>query len=232
MTTPVSAPKIDAENDVKVKHPYKEMPESRKNILDYMRNEFNKYIETWSTNHSSEGYTGGEMRENRGSSTEDLVKKTIDKIAVELNINLTSKKGSDDIKLLTLPRPNGTNVTKKHQVDVHVYLNANFIAVIECKSYLDSCYYVRACDDFNLFKRFGYDVKTLIFALEDSISEDTKMFTDVSTDNACDRVFYILDGKRSSSKPIYDKRYLKTPNDDKIVEFIDYICDLITMKSE
>ncbi len=33
--------------------------------------------------------------------------------------------------------------------------------------YLDSCYYVRACDDFKLFKKFGYNIKTFIFTLED-----------------------------------------------------------------
>jgi hypothetical protein len=202
------------------------MSEAKKVVNDYMKNELIKTIETWSTSYSSESFTGGKMRGDRGKLIEDLVMKTIDKIASEMNINLTCKKGSSDKKLLTLTLPDGTKKTKEHQVDVHVYLNGKFITVIECKAYLDSCYYGRACNDFKLFKKFGYDVKTLIFALEDSIDEDTKIFTDFETDNICDRVFYILDGKRSSSKPIYDKKYLKTPNDDKIMKFIDYICDL------
>jgi hypothetical protein len=37
----------------------------------------------------------------------------------------------------------------------------------------------------------------------------------------------MLDGKRSSSKPVYDKRYTKTPNDEKVARFVDYICGLL-----
>lgn len=208
------------------------MSEAKKNIIDYVRNELNECIKTWCANHSNESYTGGKMRGDRGGGIEELVMKTIDKIASEIHIKLSCKKGSSDKKLLTLTTPDGSILTNEHQVDVHVYLNDKFIAVIECKAYLDSCYYDRACSDFNKFKKFGYNVKTLIFALEDSINKDKKLFTDRLTDNACDSVFYILDGKRSSSKPIYDKRYLKTPSDNKIIEFINYICDLATMKFE
>ena len=63
--------------------------------------------------------------------------------------------------------------------------------------YLDSCYYVRACDDFKLFKKFGYNIKTFIFTLEDSIKKETKLFTDYLTDNVCDDIFYMLDGKKN-----------------------------------
>lgn len=203
------------------------MSEAMKNISDYVWNELNKCMKTWCNSYTSESYTGGKMREDRGDSIEELVRKTIDKIASETHVNLTCKKGSSDKKILTLTSPDGTILTDEHQVDVHVYLNGKLIAVIECKAYLDSCYYVRACSDFNKFKKFGYNVKTLIFALEDGISKDKKMFTDHLTDNACDRIFYILDGKRSSSKPIYDRRYLKTPNHDKIIDFINYILDLL-----
>ena len=35
-----------------------------------------------------------------------------------------------------------------------------------------------------------------------------------------------------TERTIYDKRYLKTPSDNKIIEFINYICDLATMKFE
>lgn len=206
------------------------MSEPNKKIVDDFKKNFNEYTETWCTIHSSESYTGGKMRGDRGSSIEDLARKTIDKIADENNVNLTCKKGSSDKKPLTLTCPDGSILTVEHQVDLHVYLDDKFIAVIECKAYLDSCYYDRACSDFNKFKKFGYNIKTLIFALEDSISNEKKMFIDQLTDNACDRIFYILDEKRNSKKPIYDKRYLKTPNDDKIVDFIDHICDLITLR--
>jgi hypothetical protein len=98
-----------------------------------------------------------------------------------------------------------------------------FISVIECKAYLDSCYYVRACDDFNLFKKFDYSVGKYILTMENSIDEDTKEFTDAITDNVCDGIFCMLDGKRSSSKPIYNKKFFKSHNYTGLKKFIDYI---------
>lgn len=199
---------------------------ARKRVCDFVKHELIQMIEKWSATYDSESFTGGKMRGDRGNSIESLVMKTIDTIAHETNTKLTSKKGSFDKKTLTLTLSDRT-LTKEHQVDVHVYLNDRFVAVIECKAYLDSCYYTRACDDFKLFTKFGYDVKTAIFALEDSIDEKTKIFTDFETDHVCNDIFYMLDGKRSSSKPVYDKRYMKVPNDEKVARFVDYICGLL-----
>ena len=95
--------------------------------------------------------------------------------------------------------------------------------MIECKAYLDSCYYVRACDDFKLFGKFGYNIPGYIFTLENSIDEDTRIFTDYVTDNSCKGIFYMLDGKRSSSKPIYNQHFRKQINKDKLIAFIDFI---------
>jgi hypothetical protein len=69
------------------------------------------------------------------------------------------------------------------------------------------------------------DIKCYIFALENSISESSKVFTDVETDDVCDGVFYMCDGKRSSSKPIYKKEFYKTINETSFNAFVD------TMKS-
>lgn len=201
--------------------------EVRKRVCAFVKNELIDMIKKWSVTHDSESFTGGKMRGDRGHSIETLVMKTIDTVARETSSNLTSKKGSFDKKPLTLTLPDGRILTKDHQVDVHVYRNDTFVAVIECKAYLDSCYYTRACDDFKLFTKFGYNVNTAIFALEDSIDEKTKIFTDFETDHVCKNVFYMLDGKRSSSKPVYDKRYMKEPNDEKVAKFVDYICGLL-----
>lgn len=166
--------------------------------------------------------SGGEMRKQRGDDIELFVRDTINNIGKKLGVNLIAKKGIDDKKELIIYIEN-KKIKKQHQVDIHIYLNEIFIAVIECKSYLDSCYYVRACDDFRLFKKFEYYVKKYIFVLENSIKDETKIFTDHVNDNICDNVFYILDGKRSSSCPIYNPIFKKEINKINLNIFIDSI---------
>lgn len=196
--------------------------------LDIIRNkaieELTGIMDKWCESYSN-NYSGGKMRGDRGADIEVFVRNIINNIGVALSKNLIAVKGSSDkkeLKILLGER----EIKKDHQVDIHVYLDNKFIAVIECKAYLDSCYYVRACDDFTLFKKFGYDVKKYIFTLENSIDEDTKIFTDHVTENVCDHVFCLLDGKRMSSKPVYDNNFRKPINILKMNEFIDYMFQL------
>lgn len=196
--------------------------------LDIIRNkafqELTGIMDKWCESYSS-NYTGGKMRGDRGADIEVFVRNTINTIAAEVSKNLLAVKGSSDKKELKL-MVGEKEIKKDHQVDIHIYLDGKFIAVVECKAYLDSCYYVRACDDFTLFKKFGYDVKKYIFTLENSIDEDTKVFTDHVTENVCDNIFCLLDGKRTSAKPIYDSKFRKPINLQKLYEFIDYMFQL------
>jgi len=192
----------------------KQSTEKRDEIMQYAEDKLNAYMEEWCGMECS----GGEMRGQRGCNIERFVRKVINKIGKLYDIDFTALNGNDDKKELKIPN---TEISKQHQVDVHVYLDGKFVAAIECKAYLDSCYYVRACDDFHLFKRFNYDVKNYIFALENSIKDETKMFTDHTTENICDDVFYVLDGKRSSAKPIYIEKYRKSINKKLLATFID-----------
>jgi hypothetical protein len=161
---------------------------------------------------------GGAIRSGRG----ELVEGMIDIICQD--IGLLSKKGTTDMQTITINRA-GKVFSLEHQVDRHIYKGDTLIAIVECKAYLDSCYYVRACSDFKRMKIAHPDIKCYIFALENSISESSKVFTDVETDDVCDGVFYMCDGKRSSSKPIYKKEFYKTINETSFNAFVD------TMKS-
>jgi len=181
-------------------------------------------MDEWCNTYSN-NFSGGKMRNDRGDGIETYVRNLINKLGRLLNVDLVAKRGNDDKKDLVIDLQD-KQIKKKHQVDVHIYLNGTFIAVIECKAYLDSCYYVRACEDFKLFKKFGYNVKSFVFTLENSIDEDTKIFTDHITDNICDNVFYILDGKRVSTKPIYDSKFRKPINTKNLYDFIDVLCTL------
>lgn len=166
--------------------------------------------------------TGGQMRHLRGGDVESFVSDTVNLIGVMEKIDLQAKKGTSDMKMLKV---NG--IQKKHQVDIHIYLNSEFIAVIECKNYLDKCFYERACDDFLAFKRSRYSLKNYVFSIEDSIKHETITFTNSLKENICDDIFYIVDGKRSSTKPLYQFR--KKVNTKKLERFIRSIYDLVNL---
>ena len=200
----------------------------KKTVIQWAEIELSNIIDEWCKSNTN-GCSGGEMREKRGSDIETFVRTTINKVGETLNIDLHARCGNDDKKDLIIDLPDGKKLTKQHQVDVHIYKNGVFVAVIECKAYLDSCYYVRACDDFKMFKKFDYNVKNCIFTLENSIAEDTKIFTDFINEYICDEIFYILDGKRTSSKPVYDMKHKKTINVNVLTKFIDFIFILGTI---
>ena len=177
-------------------------------------------MDKWCQEHEDERFSGGKMRGARGEEIERFVRDAVHTIGETYDLNLRAIKGDKDKKVLSIER-DGTTLTKAHQVDVHVYKGDRFVAVIECKAYLDSCYYVRACDDFRLFDKFGYDtLKKYVFAMENSIDANTKAFTDIITDNTCADIFYVLDGKRVSTKPVYEKKHRKPINYDKVRHFV------------
>lgn len=172
-------------------------------------------LEQIMNNWSSQDITGGKMRSARGKDIETYVYDTINKIGKLTNNGIHASYGYTDKKILTV----NDTCFKHHQVDIHIYKNDTFHSVIECKAYLDSCYYVRACDDFRLFDKFGYNLKYYIFALENSINDTTKLFTDIINDNICDEIFYCVDGKRKSAIPLYNNTH-NTCNRDILKKFI------------
>lgn len=194
-------------------------------VRKHLETQLNEVMGKWITNYSA-GCTGGKMRGDRGNDLEVFIRDSISFIADMEKAPLCAVKGSLDKKELKITHGD-KNITKHHQVDVHVYKDGKFTAVIECKAYLDACYYVRACDDFKLFKKFGYNIKNYVFTLEDSLDEDTRVFTDYINDNVCDDIFVMLDGKRSSSKPIYDKKYAKTIITKNLDKYIDMVYNMI-----
>ena len=213
----------------KIENVKENLNESVKDIvLDTMVLNLEEIMDKWTDNHEN-NFAGGKMRGDRGEDIERFVRECVSYIAEHEEINIIAKRGNTDFKVLEIK--NGETVIKKdHQVDVHIYYNDIVVAVIECKAYLDHCMYIRACDDFEIFKKFGYNIKNAIFALEDSMEMNSKIFTDHVNNNICDNYFYILDGKRSSSKPIYDSRFRKEINKTSLKGFIDFIYKLTDLK--
>jgi hypothetical protein len=163
---------------------------------------------------------GGTIRGARGT----LVETMIDIIAKHLG--LEARVGDADLKEITVEH-NGKIYKAQHQVDRHLYYKGKFVAIVECKAYLDSCYYVRACHDFKRMKRSYPGIKAYVFALEDWISHEAKIFTDADFDNVCDGTFFMCEGKRSSAKPIYKAEYAKTIKEDKLEAFVSTMRTLL-----
>lgn len=164
---------------------------------------------------------GGQIRASRG----ELVENMIDIVCKHLGIK--SLKGSNDMKVITVTGRDGNVYKQSHQVDRHLYYRGSLIAVVECKAYLDACYYVRACSDFKRMKKEYPGIKAFIFSLENSISDNSLAFTDVDFDYVCDGIFFMCDGKRSSSKPIYMKKYYKSIVSDKLIAFVNTLKKLL-----
>ena len=193
-------------------------------IVDHLVDRLEGVMTGWRKSHSA-NCSGGKMRGDRGEDIETFVRDAIAMIREVTGKDIIAKKGSTDQKDLVLII-DGQPIRKQHQVDVHLYVEGAFRCVIECKAYLDSCYYVRACDDFRLFRRFDFPLTHYIVALENSIDSDTRRFHDHVTDHICHDVFFLLDGKRSSSKPVYDDRFPKKTNRTKMTQFVDALIAL------
>jgi hypothetical protein len=191
------------------------------NITLHLADLLNKMMEKWHNIEDTQ-FTGGKMRASRGDSIESFVEYAINYIGIQLNVDLIAKRGFKDKKKL-ITNFNNVEICKQHQVDIHIYLSGNFIGVVECKAYLDSCYYVRAMDDFKLFQKFGYKVKNIIFTLEDGMSKNTKTFIDFMNEDIQLTLLYLTDGKRVSSKPIYKSQFKKEINIEILKKFINTI---------
>ena len=113
--------------------------------------------------------------------------------------------------------------SKDHQVDRHVYRNGVPVLFIECKAYLDACYYTRACDDFKVMRLRHPHVPCIVVALENSIADSAKAFTDAVSDGVCSQVFYLCEGKRSSTRPLYQREYEKPISVEALLAYLQSV---------
>lgn len=182
---------------------------------------YNSIVEYYNTNTDKlENETGGKIRAGRGNIVETMVDMICKSLGIECRV------GTSDLQRISIVS-NGKEYSQEHQVDRHLYVGGRLIAVVECKAYLDSCYYVRACSDFKRMKKLHPNIKSYVFALENSISDEAVVFTDVDYDKSCDGIFYMCTGKRSSSKPIYKKEFAKVIRPESLASFVEQLRTLL-----
>ena len=158
------------------------------------------------------------LRQLRGDFLEQTVLDTINAMNIE---NVTAKR-YDKIKVIS---PNGRN--KLHGTDIHVYNKNRLHTVIECKSYIDSCFYSRTCSDMNIFKLFHVKpVNTILVTLEDAIREDTKHFYNELYNKPIDHTFILSTYKRSN-KPFWERYRPTKGNKKQINDFVKELRNIL-----
>lgn len=194
--------------------------ESRKKIIEKIDNFYIKTINAISK-HSGGNNVGGKIRQAMGDLGEELATVAwmeVAKLYSDLARPVKPKKGEYDKKECLNKRGN----TYWAHVDRHCYIGDKFVLAIESKSYLDACYYVRASNDFRLLKEY-FDVKLIcaVLSIEDATKESSKKF--IEDEGWIDATFILADGKRSSAKPIWNKKFRKKLDHGKIEKLVDFL---------
>ena len=181
------------------------------------------YIKTINSvsRYSGGNNVGGKIRQSMGDLGEALARVAWMEIAglyTDISKPVEPKKGELDKKKCT----NKEGGTYDAHVDKHCYIDDKFVLAIESKSYLDSCYYARASSDFRLLKQY-YDTNLIcvVLSIEDAAKESSKRF--IEAEGWIDATFILTDGKRSSAKPIWNKRFYKKLNHEKVGKLLDFI---------
>jgi len=156
---------------------------------------------------------GGRIRLLNGQFVEKIIDIIVD------HIPHAECKKNDPVEIRT-PRGN----VKHHSVDRHIYVGSRLVHVIECKTYLDSCYLERAYNDMKLFKKYiGPGVITTVVALEDNCAESAKGFYADHFDHCIDNVFILMKGKRVSNRPIWQRPFSKDLDPDLLEHCVSKI---------
>jgi hypothetical protein len=108
------------------------------------------------------------------------------------------------------------------QVDKHIEIANELIAICEAKTYLDKPYLERAYIDFSLIKKYSATgnkkITSYVISLQDCIKKETLSF--FMADGHIDNVFILMDNKRSAKKPIWNPNFRKNISFDKLYDCI------------
>jgi hypothetical protein len=161
---------------------------------------------------------GGKVRQSNG----DLVERMFKRIAyLVCNMN-----GFNSVKI-TGKKEDSIRITSKSggyidaSVDVHAIVPETVSFFAECKTYLDKCYLDRASSDLKHFKKPGTKNVCFIISLENAVSKSSEAY--FLDEGYIDNIFYLVDGKRSSAKPIWKKDHFKPLNKSKVMELINCV---------
>jgi len=163
--------------------------------------EYESAVDDLSGIHKKKG--GGKSRSSSGIIFENVVTKTCQILGMEAKKN--DYKRSEFI--------DGLHLAKK-QVDAHIYVNGILKKMVECKTYLDSCYLDRAMSDLKKLVNspdVPDDVEFAIFAGQNGCDDNTLAYCKAEfkrdTGKILNTFFINPQYKRDSKRPIYNPDY-------------------------
>jgi len=166
--------------------------------------------------------SGWIIRNKNWNLAEDMIIHILETICFELwiiNYDISWKK-KDYIRV------NSENWYINTSTDIHFKLNGLELLFIECKTYLDKCYLDRANSDLSHLKKSFNESYCFIISLEKATPDNVEYF--FMDQWFIDGIYYLLDGIRSSKKPIWKSEFKKEINKDKLSLLISDLLTIIT----
>jgi hypothetical protein len=188
--------------------------------LDLIIETYNREVDDLPNLHKNSG--GGKARNASGLVYENLTLRTCEMLGLDARKNdyKKSKKTKSGKQIKNL------------QVDWHCYKEESLKKLVECKTYLDSCYLKRFVDDaldLHLSPEVPDDVEFAILAGQNAcgitaFEYNLEKFSDL-TGKEIDVFFVNPQVKRNSKKPIYKAEFRQNFVLDKVVynEFIEWL---------
>jgi hypothetical protein len=191
-----------------------------KNILETVFDYYNNHISSEKL-YNENLNAGGKIRGKNGELVENMIKNILKELCLLNNVSSFKITGKKDDSIRVFSKNGHIDVS----TDVHFYINEKPIFFIECKTYLDKCYFDRANSDFKQLKAQHSDANCVIVSLENGIALNAENY--FMDQGNTDNLFYLVDGKRTSKKPIWGKGFYKPINEDKLFNLISYFDDII-----
>lgn len=162
---------------------------------------------------------GGKRRKIMGDLGEQISQKIFEFCINDLNIeNYEVYRGSEKKIMCKID----DDAYFEAQVDKHIEIEKNLVAICEAKTYLDKTYVERASSDFSIIRKYNKigdkQIYSCIISLQDCVKKETLSF--FMKDGHIDNVFILMDKKRAGTKPIWNPKYRKTINIDKLYECV------------
>lgn len=163
-----------------------------------------------------ETLSGGEIRQKRGDLVEHLIKDLWESMGENYVAKLQQK------HIIEFPELN-TNL--KIGCDVDLYKNNELVCIVECKAYIDKCFLERAIVDFRYLRQVT-PVPTVVVGLENAIAENTKRILEYVHKDVLTKIFFLVAGNRSSSKPLYNPEFFRPISEEYYEGLVNFLKSL------
>ena len=164
---------------------------------------------------------GGKVRQKNGSIVENICEIILRELCILNKINQFNIGGKKIDSVRIFSKSGYIDAS----VDIHFSINNRNVLYGECKTYLDKCYLDRANSDLSHFKKLDHKNECVIISLENSTRKESENF--FLDDGNINKIFYLVDGKRNSKKPIWKNEFYKPINQNSLLTLINYFDGVI-----